>query len=347
MNFMMIFATLASLLGANSGQDMSFEQLQVQERLKVQLEQKLVYIELKLSEDLYKDGIINFLRKANVLLQNRECTNSCPQSDVDLQQTLTHLQSTADILKIMVNNYDQNGNSFENQLTLCRAQLAKQTVNQISTTTPRIEEPKANSCIPFGFHTGIKTLHLVGVSPFRVLCDGKTAGPGWTVIQSRYDGSVDFYRNWAEYRTGFGSLDTEFFIGLENIYHMTTFQRHELYIITHSFHNEVVWARYDNFYIGSETENYKLKSLGNITGTGEELYNNTNNEFSTYDRENSNKNLSKNYHGGYWYYEGPIIGNNLNGRYYHKADIKPLDGIHFRGPYSNKAVKMLIRPKNV
>ncbi|XP_070062932.1 uncharacterized protein [Drosophila virilis] len=120
MNFMMIFATWASLLGVNSGQDTKLEQMHVQKRLNLELEQKIVYIQLKLSEDLYKDELINSLKEANELL-NKECTNSCRQSDVDLQQTLTNLQNTADILKIMVNNYEQNGNSFENQLTLCRA----------------------------------------------------------------------------------------------------------------------------------------------------------------------------------------------------------------------------------
>ncbi|XP_030559393.1 ficolin-2-like isoform X2 [Drosophila novamexicana] len=343
MNFMMIFATWASLLGVNSGQDT----IHVQERLKVELENKIVYIQLKLSEDLYKDELINSLREANELL-NKECTNSCRQSDVDLQQTLTNLQNTADILKIMVNNYDLNGSSFENQLTLCRAQLAKPTVNQISTLAPRIEEPNPNSCIPFGYYTGIKTLYFVGLSPIRVLCDGKTAGPGWTVIQSRYDGSLDFYRSWAEYRVGFGSLDKEFFIGLENIYHMTNSQRHELYIFVQRFDNGVDWARYDNFLIGSEMDSYRMKSLGTYFGSTDIMNNHINTAFSTYDRESSYNTWSTKYHGGYWYFEELSYGNNLNGRYYSKSYAHD-DGMNYRGPGSNTPVqssqcKMLIRP---
>ena len=34
------------------------------------------------------------------------------------------------------------------------------------------------------------------------------------MIQRRMDGSVNFYRGWAEYKKGFGDINTEFWIGI-------------------------------------------------------------------------------------------------------------------------------------
>ncbi|CAH1237870.1 ANGPT2 [Branchiostoma lanceolatum] len=43
-------------------------------------------------------------------------------------------------------------------------------------------------------------------TPFRVYCEMEAGVGGWTVIQKRFDGSVDFVRDWGSYRNGFGAL---------------------------------------------------------------------------------------------------------------------------------------------
>ncbi|XP_070852179.1 ryncolin-1-like [Drosophila suzukii] len=50
-------------------------------------------------------------------------------------------------------------------------------------------------------------------APFLVTCDQNNYGGGWTVLMRRTDGSEDFYRDWKDYKRGFGQLDNEFFLG--------------------------------------------------------------------------------------------------------------------------------------
>ena len=51
---------------------------------------------------------------------------------------------------------------------------------------------------------GVYIISPDGRCPFRVYCD-MTNG-GWTLIQKRQDGSVNFYRPWDDYVDGFGDI---------------------------------------------------------------------------------------------------------------------------------------------
>lgn len=53
---------------------------------------------------------------------------------------------------------------------------------------------------------------------YQIYCQQNLYGGGWIVFQKRTNGVVDFYRNWAAYKKGFGDMSSEFWIGLEKIH---------------------------------------------------------------------------------------------------------------------------------
>ena len=68
---------------------------------------------------------------------------------------------------------------------------------------------KSSGVYTIGNFCGVKC------SNTRVYCDTTSGGGGWTVIQRRRDGSIDFKnRDWVEYEDGFGNLNDEFWLGL-------------------------------------------------------------------------------------------------------------------------------------
>lgn len=158
--------------------------------------------------------------------------------------------------------------------------------------------------------------------PFEVFCEQSMFGGGWTVIQHRFDGSIDFYRNWTEYRNGFGKLDGEFWLGLEYVHQLTKNRPHELIVEMNDFHGNYGYAKYDGFEIDSEAEMYKLKKLGTYSGTsGDSMWYNKYAKFSTFDRENdplSNVDCAADLLGAWWYQY--CTQSNLNGRYQNTTD---------------------------
>ncbi|RXG70053.1 Ficolin-2 [Armadillidium vulgare] len=80
----------------------------------------------------------------------------------------------------------------------------------------------------------------------------KTDGGGWTVIQYRYDFAKreNFYRRWTEYKLGFGNLESEFWLGLDNIHALVSDSLMELRIDLEDYEGNIIrWANYSYFQI--------------------------------------------------------------------------------------------------
>ena len=112
--------------------------------------------------------------------------------------------------------------------------------------------------------SGVYTIDPDGKGAFNLFCDQTTAGGGWTVFQKRLDGSVDFYRGWADYKLGFGNLNGEFWLGLDRINRLTV-TKNRLRVDLEDTAGKTAYAEYDMFAVTSERTKYKL-SLGTYSG---------------------------------------------------------------------------------
>ena len=141
---------------------------------------------------------------------------------------------------------------------------------------------------------------------------------GWTVFQSRMDGSVDFYRNWADYVAGFGQLKGEHWLGLEKLVCLTTRRpRTELRVDLADYEGNYKYAQYSFFSVGNSGTKYRLNIAGYTGTAGDSLTYHNGMPFTTKDRDNdqrSSSNCASQRQGAWWYKN--CDASNLNGLYH-------------------------------
>ncbi|KAM3604409.1 uncharacterized protein V6R79_010736 [Siganus canaliculatus] len=173
--------------------------------------------------------------------------------------------------------------------------------------------------------SGVYTVQPGDAEPFEVYCE-MTADGGWTVIQRRLDGSVDFDQLWQEYKTGFGGLTGEFWLGLEKIHSIVKNGGYVLDVKLSDWIGDVASVALP-FRLGGEESSYSLwiqkadafsaleGSLATDATSGL--------PFSTRDRDNDQKNdinCAKHLSGGWWF--SNCGRSNLNGRYFQSPPPK-------------------------
>ncbi|KAL0985288.1 hypothetical protein UPYG_G00155060 [Umbra pygmaea] len=219
---------------------------------------------------------------------------------------------------------------------------------------PSHEESRFRDCSDIykaGFNTsGVYTIYLNPQENKKVYCNMEAVGGGWIVIQRRSDGTMDFQRTWKEYKMGFGSLFGEHWLGNEFVFLLTNQRPYNLRVELMDWDGQQAFSQYDQFYIGSEKQNYRLSLKGHSGSAGRQsslVINGA--DFSTKDVDNDNCicKCALMLTGGWWFDAcGP---SNLNGMYYSQDhNVGKLNGIkwhYFKGSsYSLHATAMLIRP---
>jgi len=186
---------------------------------------------------------------------------------------------------------------------------------------------------------------LVSSSPILdktpVVCDTTTDGGGWIVFQRRCDGSVDFYREWQEYKKGFGN-QSEFWWGLEKLHAATQDRPRELRIDLEDFSGNKAYAHYTSFRISSESDNYAISVSGYSGTAGDALAYHNGKSFTTKDRDHDNYdgNCAERYTGAWWH--DRCYHSNMNGKYQLTDPFKLLDTSPvWRGFNDWKAVKFV------
>ncbi|XP_075688504.1 ficolin-1-like [Rhinoderma darwinii] len=199
------------------------------------------------------------------------------------------------------------------------------------------------------FLSGWYKIYPDGENPSTVLCDMDTDGGGWIVFQRRYDGSVDFFREWNDYKRGFGNKLSGFWLGNDNIHRLTSSGTHEFRVDLTDSENNYSFAAYASFSVSGESENYKLH-IGAFTGgsAGNSLTYHNDRPFSTKDRDNDAypDNCAIKFKGAWWY--GDCHFSNLNGMYLRGKQTSYADGVIWESGkgmhYSYKISEMKFRP---
>ncbi|KAJ8254041.1 hypothetical protein COCON_G00206530 [Conger conger] len=181
-------------------------------------------------------------------------------------------------------------------------------------------------------------------------CEQNHAQGGWTVIQRRQDGSVNFFRTWDQYKHGFGNLNGEYWLGLEHLYWLSTQAEYRLQVALEDWQGRHVFAEYDRFRLEPESDWYRLR-LGQYHGNaGDSLSWHNNKAFTTLDRDKDayTGNCAHYQKGGWWYHM--CAHSNLNGVWYRGGHYRSRyqDGVYWAqfhgGSYSLKKATMMIKP---
>ena len=264
-----------------------------------------------------------------------------------MSNTLTQMEATqnqmSNIMTQIASAQNQTSNTLNQMVELLQSQL---TILSERLPVPPPPRDCQDVAAAGSFQTGVYTITpLAGLESFSVYCDFDTDVGGWTVFQKRFDGSVDFFLGWEQYKEGFGNLSREYWLGLRNIRQLTKNHRWVLRIDLEAFDGDTAHAMYDSFSVGDASSNYRL-TIGRYSGTaGDSLAWHNNMAFSIKDRDNDiwHSDCANVYKGAWWY--NSCHHSNLNGLYLGSTGNSDTGNVwsHWKSYQSLKRTEMKMR----
>ncbi|KAG8519242.1 Angiopoietin-related protein 4 [Galemys pyrenaicus] len=167
--------------------------------------------------------------------------------------------------------------------------------------------------------SGLFQIQPRGSPPFLVNCEMSSDG-GWTVIQRRQDGSVDFNQPWKAYKAGFGDPQGEFWLGLEKVRSIVGDRASRLAVQLEDWEGNAESLQFP-VHLGGEDTAYSLQLTAPVAsklGASAVAPGGLSLPFSTWDQDHDlqgDKNCAKSLSGGWWF--GTCSHSNLNGQYFH------------------------------
>lgn len=181
-----------------------------------------------------------------------------------------------------------------------------------------------------------------------IYCDMTTDGGGWLVFLRRINGTENFYRNYINYVNGFGDPHTDFWLGLDALYSLTSTKEYEMRVDMTSHAGMSGYAHYTFMEVAGPQDDYRL-NLGDYTqgNAGDSLSSHNGEAFSTKDHDTTEQQCAHTYRGGWWFHStGACAKSNLNG-VANAADVvtpKSMVWYTYQRWHALATASMMIRP---